>query len=244
MTTELEPTGVRLPATREHDPLDAFQQGAKDDLILPARKLVQGVSRKADRSKAGQYWDEIGDTYKPEMLVSLIAMKRTRTLFQPNNFEAGPVCSSNDAITPRERVEFRGETTGPTCEECAFSQWASGDKGQAQACQFSYVLICYDLDDSEMFIFRVGGVSRGEWKRYLTKGQRDGTPAYAVQTIIGSESRTFPAGAAYVVTFKSGGPLPEDTVEFLREKAAEFQGVQITEREIGMDVEPEEVPFE
>ena len=238
MTTELEPRGAGLPATRAPDPLDAFQQGTKDDLILPARKLVQGVSRKADISKAGQYWDEIGDTYKTEMLVSLIAMKRTRTLFQPNNFEAGPVCASNDAITPREQAEYQNQKTGPTCEDCPFSQWGSADKGNGRACQFSYVLICYDLDDSEMFILRVGGVSRSEWKRYLTKGQRDGTPAYSVQTIISSENRTFTGGKAHVITFKSGGLLPEDTVEFLQEKAAEFQGVQIAEREV------ETEPFE
>lgn len=242
MTQEIASRTPNLPESRQPDALDAFQQGTQDDLILPARKLVQGVSRKADRSKAGQFWDEIGDSYKPEMLTSLIAMKRTRTLFKEGDFEAGPVCSSNDAVTPREEVEFQDLVTGPTCEVCPFSQWGTGKNGKGQACQFSYVLICYDLDDSEMFILRVGGVSRGEWKRYLTKGQRQGTPAYAVQTVIGSESRMFPSGAAHVITFKSGGPLPEDTVEFMREKAAGFQGVQIVEREIG--VEPEEVPFE
>lgn len=242
MTQEIVSGTPNLPAQRQADSLDAFQQGTQDDLILPARKLVQGVSRKADRSKAGQFWDEISDAYKPEMLTSLIAMKRTRTLFKEGDFEEGPVCSSNDAVAPREGVEFQGEMTGPTCEMCPFSQWGTGKNGKGQACQFSYVLICYDLDDSEMFILRVGGVSRGKWKRYLTKGQRQGTPAYAVETVIGSESRMFPSGVAHVITFTAGTPLPEDTVEFMREKAADFQGVGIAEREI--EAEPEEAPFE
>ena len=237
--TKLQPRTEVPIAKREHDPLDPFQQATKDDLVLPFRALVQGVSRKADVSKAGQFWDELSNIYKPEMLVSLIALRRTRTLFNRANFTDPPVCSSNDAITPRERAMWKGEQTGPTCADCAFSQWGSGE-GQGQACDFQYNLICYDLDEHDIFILRVGGVSRGAWKKYLTAGQRQGVPGYAVETVIGSEPKQFPKGAAPVLTFKGGAVLPEDTILEMRELAAQFQGVELGVPEVEVD----ELPFE
>jgi len=239
MEQAIQPRQEAPIAKHERDPLDPFQQATKDDLVLPFRALVQGVSRKADVSKAGQFWDELVDTYKPEMLVALIALRRTRTLFNRANFNDPPVCNSNDAITPREKVMWKGEQTGPTCAVCAFSQWGSGE-GQGQACDFQYNLICYDLDEHDIFILRVGGVSRGAWKKYLTAGQRHNVPGYAVETIIGSEPKQFPKGAAHVLTFKSGAMLPEEIIQETRELAAQFQGVDLEVPE----VEVEELPFE
>ena len=234
----VQPRQPTTPAVRQEDPLDAFQQGTKDDLVMPIRKLVQGVSRKADTTKAGQFWDELSDAYKPKMNVAIIWMRRERTMFG-ESLDEGPICASNDAITPRRVVECGGGMTGPTCEACEFSN---------NGCQFSYGLLCYDLDDSEMFVLRVGGASRGDWRRYLTKGQRDGTAAYAVTTIIGSEQRKYTKGTAFAITFQSGGGLPEDTVRFMQEKVAQYQGLQsaepaddIPEREVDM---PEGLPFE
>lgn len=233
----VQPRTQTAPAVRQEDPLDAFQQGTKDDLVMPIRKLVQGTSRKADTTKAGQYWDELSDTYKPKVNVAIVWMRRERTLFE-ENLDAGPVCASDDAIQPRRAADYKDTVTGPTCEDCEFSN---------SDCQFSYGLLCYDLDDSEMFVLRVGGASRGDWRRYLTKGQRDGTAAYAVRTIIGSEKRKYTKGTAFAITFQSGGPLVEDTVSFMREKVAQYQGVQLVEPEVDIhaDMPPDdECPFE
>src|SRR3990170_4181067 len=116
--TKLQPRTEVPIAKREHDPLDPFQQATKDDLVLPFRALVQGVSR--------------------------------------------------------------------------------------------------------------------------TAGQRQGVPGYAVETVIGSEPKQFPKGAAHVLTFKGGAVLPEDTILEMRELAAQFQGV-----ELGVpEVEIEDIPFE
>ena len=241
---ELEPQAAGVPAVRERDPYDAFQQATKDDLVLPVRKLVQGVSRKADTTKAGQFWDEISDSYKPQMDVAIIWMKRERSMFPDDTLDSGPLCASNDAVKPREQVNVRGEATGPTCEVCAFSQWESAKDGRGQACQFSYGLLCYDLDDSEMFVLRVSGASRGDWKRYITKGQRQGTAAYAIITTIGSEKRKYPKGSAFAITFQAGTPLPEDTAEFMREKVMEYQQVALTEAQPEPEPEFDATPFE
>lgn len=235
----LQPRAQTAPAVRQDDPLDAFQQGTKDDLVLPVRKLVQGVSRKADTTKAGQFWDELSNTYRLKMNVSIIWMRRERTLFG-ESLDAGPICASNDAIKPRQVADYSGSVTGPICEDCKFNNIG---------CQFSYGLLCYDLDDSEMFVLRVGGASRGDWRRYLTKGQRDGTAAYSVTTIIGSEQRKYTKGSAFAITFQSGGALPQDTVEFMREKVAQYQGIQLEGDipETDIDIPPEDyagVPFE
>lgn len=229
----LEPRATTLPATS--DPLDAFQQATKDDLVLPVRKLMQGVSRRGDTAKAGQFWDETLDSYKSELRVAIIWMNRERALFG-DSLDAGPLCASDDAIKPREQVEVDGERTGPVCVDCRFAEQGSGREGRGQACQFSYRLLCHDLDDSEMFLLRVGGASRGDWKRYITKGQRQGTAAYSITTIIGSEKRKYPKGSAFAITFKAGSPLPEDAAEIMRELVAEYQGMSFAE--------PEEVPFE
>lgn len=246
----VQPRAQTAPAVRQDDSLDAFQQATKDDLVMPIRKLVQGVSRKADTTKAGQYWDELSDTYKPKMNVAIIWMRRERTLFG-DSLDASPICASNDAIKPRRpaaymvkedgtvlSVEHGDSMTGPTCEDCDLNN---------SDCQFSYGLLCYDLDDSEMFVLRVGGASRGDWRRYLTKGQRDGTAAYAVRTTISSEKRKYTKGSAFAITFQSGGALPEDTVSFMQEKVAQYQGVQLHEPEVDInaDMPPDdEVPFE
>ncbi len=235
METELEPRTPTVPATMGGDPLDAFQQATKDDLVLPVRKLMQGVSRRGDTAKAGQFWDETLDSYKSELRVAIIWMNRERALFG-DSLDSGPLCASDDAITPREMVEVDGQMTGPICNDCAFAEQGSGRDGKGQACQFSYRLLCHDLDDSEMFLLRVGGASRGDWKRYITKGQRQGTAAYSITTIIGSEKRKYPKGSAFAITFKAGPPLPEDAAEIMRELVAEYQGVSFSE--------PEEVSFE
>ena len=235
METELEPRAPTMPATREPDPYDAFHQATKDDLVLPVRKLMQGVSRRGDTAKAGQFWDETLDSYKSELCVAIIWMNRERALFG-SDLDSGPKCASDDAINPRERVEVDGQFTGPICEDCPFAANGSGKDGRGQACQFSYRLLCHDLDDSEMFLLRVSGASRGDWKRYITRGQRQGTAAYSITTIIGSEKRKYPKGSAFAITFKAGPPLPEDTAEIMRELVAEYQGVSFAE--------PEEVSFE
>lgn len=233
----VQPRAPTAPAVQQADPLDAFQQGTKDDLVMPIRKLVQGVSRRADTTKAGQFWDELSDTYKPQMNVSIIWMRRERTLFE-ENLDAGPVCASNDAVVPRKVADYQGSVTGPVCEDCEFRN---------TDCQFSYGLLCYDLDDSEMFVLRVGGASRGDWRRYLTKGQRDGTAAYSVTTVIASEKRKYTKGSAFAITFQSGGVLPEDTVDFMREKVAQYQGIQLNVPEVDVDADmppDDEIPFE
>jgi len=231
----LEPRAPTMPAKREPDAFDAFQQATKDDLVLPVRKLMQGVSRRGDTAKAGEFWDETLDSYKSELRVAIIWMNRERALFG-DDLDSGPKCASDDALKPRERVEVDGEMTGPLCTDCPFAEFGSGRDGKGQACQFSYRLLCHDLDDSEMFLLRVGGASRGDWKRYITRGQRQGTAAYSITTIIGSEKRKYPKGSAFAITFKAGPSLPEDTAEIMRELVAEYQGMSFTE--------PEEVSFE
>lgn len=241
MQTDLTPRETALPAKREPDPYDAFQQATKDDLVLPTRTLVQAVSRKADVKRAGEFWEEISDVYKPEMLVALISMGRERSMFERDSFDEGPLCASDDAVKPREVREVDGAKTGPTCEDCHFSDWGTGKEGKGQACRFSYALVCYDLDDSQAFVLRVSGASIGAWKRYLTNGQRTGVAAYAIETVIGSEHRTTKAGAAHFLTFKAGTQLPEDTAEFMREKVAEYQGAVLNEPPV---VDVDDLPFE
>lgn len=232
MTTELTPHETKPLA--KVDPYDAFQQGTKEDLIMPFRTLVQGVSRKADTAKAGQFWDEIEDAYYTQMLVAIISVRRERALFDEDDRDAPPICASDDAVRPRQKVEHKGEMTTSLCDDCPFKN---------DGCSFSYGLLCHDLDNSEMFLIRVGGASRGAWKLYYTKGQKAGTPAYAVGTIIGSEKKTFRKGVAYVLTFSASGGLPEETVDSMREIVAEYQTVNVSEPP-ERDIDVEEIPFE
>lgn len=219
-----------MPAVTRGDELDAFQQARPDELIPPTRKLVQAVSRKADSTKAGEFWDDMANTYDGFLRVAILAMKRSRSLFDEGNFDAPPVCASDDAVQPRNQTAQVGDaTTGPNCQECSFSQWgtARDGKGKGQACRLSYNLLCYGLDDGQMFILRVSGASIAPWRRYLTAGRLGGTAGYALETLIGSEQREFAAGKAYVLSFQRGDPLQDEIALVLREQAAAYRSVSL-----------------
>ena len=224
----------------ERDELDAFQQATADELALPVVKLVQGVSRLADSKKAGQFYNTITGEYKTELLAAILAMSRSRSLFG-DSFDDPPICASDDGLRPRQQVEVDDLVTGPTCAECAYSQWGTAreGKGRGQACRFSYNLLCLDLDARQPFILRISGSSLKAWRHYLTAGRMGGIPAYGLETVISSEEVIFDAGKAYVLKFSRGGPLEADLVRVMREQAASYRGV-----DLGVEENVDDVPFE
>lgn len=228
----------------QRDELDAFQQASPDELVLPVRKLVQGVSRDADSKRAGEFYDTLTKEYKHELLVAILAVSRSRSLFG-ESFDEPPICTSDDAVKPRQEVEVIVEPntvmTGPTCAECVFSEWGSarGGKGKGQACRMSYNILCLDLDDEQPFVVRVQGASIMAWRKYLTHNRFKKTPAYGLETIIGSEERVFDAGKAHALTFRAGNPLESNLAQAMREQAAAYRGA-----DLGVAEEAEEVPFE
>ncbi len=227
-----------LPTAGERDDLDAFGQGTPEELVLPTRVLVQGVSRKAEAARAGEFWARMTDTYYEGLRVAILGMRRSRSLFAEGAFDAPPVCSSEDAVKPREQVTVGDTTTGPTCAECPMSQWGTAreGKGKGQACRLSFNLLCYDLDNADIFVLRVSGTSIMPWRLYMTAGRLSPLAAYAVETFIASEQREFSAGKAYVLTFTRGKPVTDEVALALREQAAAHQGVSLGVQE---EIEPE-----
>ena len=236
--------GHAIAAPVHRDELDAFQQASSDELVLPVRKLVQGVSRDADSKRAGEFYDTLSKEYKNELLVAVLALSRSRSLFG-ESFDEPPICVSDDAVRPRQPMEVSvgADTiiTGPTCGECPFSQWGSarGGKGKGQECRMSYNILCLDLDDEQPFILRVQGASIKAWREYLTLGRFKRTPAYALETMIGSDEKVFEAGKAHVLRFRVGNPLDQELAEAMRAQAAAYRGA-----DLGVAEEPDELPFE
>lgn len=227
---EIAPQEPRALAQYEHDDLDAFGQARPDELILPVRKLVQAVSREADSKHAGEFWDSLTDTYKYGLRVAILALSRSRSLFTAGDFGSAPVCVSEDAVKPRQvMVTPDGKETGPTCGECIFAQWGSARdfKGKGQECRFSYNLLCFDIEDSQVFILRVSGTSINPWRRYMTAGKMSKAPAYAVETIVSSEEEMFDAGKAYVMHFTHGESLPAGLTAAMRGLAASYRGISL-----------------
>ncbi len=223
-------TAGALAPRAEPDEMDVFGQARPDELILPIRKLVQGVSRAADSKRAGEFWDSLTDAYKPQLRVAILALSRSRSLFAEGSFDQAPVCASEDAIRPRQPIVTPdGEATGPTCNECPFSEWgtARDGKGKGQACRFSYNLLCWDLDDQAVFILRISGTSINPWRRYMTEGKLSNAPAYALETVISSDEQQFVAGKAYVLAFAHGDKLPPQMAASMREQAAAYRGISL-----------------
>jgi hypothetical protein len=224
----------------QHDELDAFQQATSDELILPTVKLVQGVSRLADSKQAGRFWHAISGEYRDELLVAILAMSRSRSLFGAS-FDQPPICASDDAVTPRQPVEVDDFVTGPTCAECRLSQWGTAQegRGRGQACRFSYNLLCLDLDDRQPFILRISGASLKAWRQYLTDGRLKAVPAYGLETRVSSEEEVFASGKAYVLRFRRGAPLDAELTEVMREQAAAYRGIAL-----GVEERIEDVPLD
>lgn len=231
----------------ERDELDAFGDLLADEMVLPVMKLVQGVSRDADPKEAGRFYNTLTGEYKNELVVAILALSRSRSLFG-KSFDDPPLCASDDAVRPRQIVEVSppGMTgvvsTGPTCGECPMSQWgtARDGEGKGQACRFTFNLLCMDLDDGQPYILRVSGTSLDGARKYLSAGKLARTPAYATSTRIGSRAEKFEQGAAYVLTFAPDGPLPGDLAQQMRTAAANYRSVNL-----GADGDgPIEAPFE
>lgn len=224
MTQQVVPHESHLPART--DEYDAFGTVPKEDLILPVRKLVQGVSRVADSKKAGEFYDLVTGEYFPSLRVAILAISKSRSLFDQADFESPPVCVSDNAVRPREQVEVNGTTTGPTCAECPFSQWGSAT-GRGQACRESHNLLCYDLGTGEAFKLRVTGVGIAPWRNYLTACRMRRVSSVGYKTLIGSEEQIFTAGKAWVPTFKLGGALSKEFIAQARRAAAAYRGVSL-----------------
>jgi hypothetical protein len=241
----------------ERDGLDAFGDLKPDEMILPTMKLVQGTSREADPTQAGNFYNTVTKDYKAVLTVAVLAVKRSRSLFKEGDFDAPPLCASDDAVRPREQAEIDEgpdvkTLTGPDCNVCPFAQWgtARGGKGRGQACQLAYNLLCLDLDDDGIYIVRVSGTSIDGFRRYFTAGRMQKTPAYATPTQIGSKMEVFDAGQAYVLTFAQSGSMGSETAQEMRQAAAAYRGVSLGvdgEEQVSVpqgDDTVEDAPFE
>lgn len=233
--TDVTPWSPRGLATPEDvvSQLDIFVTAEPEDLVLPIVRLVQGVSRTADRKRAGQFYSNVHEDYKERLRVAIFGMKKTRSLFKEGDFESPPVCVSDDAVAPRTPVLVGGIETGPTCRDCPFAQWGSARSGtgRGQACRLAYNLLCYDLDEDGWgpFILRVTGTSIAPLRRYITANRfrRRGAPSYALETLVSAEDKTFEAGQAFVMRFVTGSPLPPEVADLVREVAARYAGVGV-----------------
>jgi hypothetical protein len=229
MTEKMELEARKESPLAVRDEFDPFMQVDSSELILPVRKLVQGVTRDTDTKRAGEFYDTVAKAYKTELLVAILSIKRSRALFG-SNFDEPPLCSSPDANAPIQVEEIslpiggadveRVVSTGPTCNSCPFSQW--GSKGKGQACKLSYNVVCFDLDDKMPFILRIGGSSIKPWREYLTFGRMGEIPAYAMGTIISSEERVFPDGKAFVMQFAQSGFVDGDLLGRLHQQAKTY----------------------
>lgn len=226
--------------------MDAYGDLWPEEMVLPQMVLVQGVSRKADAKMAGNFWNTVADDYKAQLRVAILALKRSRSLFDVGDFDSPPLCASDDAIHPRQIVEVDDMTTGPTCQKCPLSQWGTAreGKGKGQACRLSYNLLCLDLDDSQIYVVRVTGASITDFLRHFSAGRIGKTPAYAMETIVSAEHKTFAEGAAHVMTFASGELLPSAMAEQIRQVAANYKGVSLGVEGEEPEIEAEDIPFE
>lgn len=233
--TDVTPWSPRALATPEDvvSQLDIFVTAEPEDLVLPIVRLVQGVSRTADRKRAGWFYSNVHEDYKERLQVAIFGRRKTRSLFREGDFESPPVCVSDDAVAPRTPVEVAGIETGPTCRECPFAQWGSARSGtgRGQACRVAHNLLCYDLDEDGWgpFILRVTGTSIAPLRRYITaqRFRRQRAPSYALETIITAEDRTFEAGQAFVMKFTPGKTLPPEVADLVRQVALRYAGVEV-----------------
>lgn len=215
-------------AQYQHDELDAYQDLLPDEMVIPVVKLVQGVSRDVDTKKVGDFFNTVTKEYKPDLRVAVLALKRSRSLFG-ESFDEPPICSSDDAIKPREIVEVGADMTGPDCATCPFSQWGTAreGKGKGQACRMAYNLLCMDLDDFSVFVVRVTGASIQDFRKYMSAGKMQKRPAYSQETVISSLQKTFDVGQAYVLVFRTGEALEPQLAEQMREAAANYRGIDL-----------------
>jgi len=248
--TSLAEHKPQAPALLGHasDEYDAFGDFRPDEIVLPITRLVQGTSRDIDPRYMGQFLRNVDSVYKPELLVALLGIARSRALFTGANLADPPVCASADAIVPLEVVETSppGMTglvkTGPTCAECVFSQWGSardaqGNERKGQACKFTYNVLMLDLDDHMVSVMRIGGTSLMPFRNYMTGGKMGKRPAWAVETTITSERQEFDQGVAYVLKIRAGNPIEDTMAEEIRASAAAYRGVSLGVADIVADAE-------
>lgn len=227
---------IGVPAAQAVDELDPLGQVRKQDLILPTRKLVQPVSRMDGASKhSGEFWDNLSGEYKTQLRVAILKLSYSRALFAKGGFDAPPICASDNAIAPRSRVEFEGQTTGPACDVCPFSEWGSAGEGRrGQACRESRNLLCLDLDTADPFLLSISGVNIKPWSAFATSRGRTGQGFLAAETIIASVIQKFDAGQAFVVTFKTGKKLDDEATARVRQLASRYVDLALD-----LDEEPE-----
>ena len=221
------PYKATLPVKAVADPLDPMSQVRGQDIILPIRKLVQPQSRmEGGREHSGEFWDNLSGKFQPKLRVAVLKISYSRSLFAGGSFDQPPVCASDAAFSPRVVAEVGGQSTGPTCAKCPFSQWGSAGEGRkGQACHETRNLLCLDLDSGEPFILRVSGVSIKPWSLYVTARGRTGLGFLKAEIVIGSGAKLFDAGQAYILSFETGAKFDEATVSQLRELAGSYAGL-------------------
>ncbi len=239
--TNLAKRQSNMPAVPQDD-YDPLNDVGQDELIMPVVKAVQGTSRWPGAEKhGGEWYDTLAETYSPKLRAAILVLRRQRSLFEAGVFDEPPLCSSDDAITPREAVLVADGQTGPTCAECPFSQWGSAGEGRkGQACQFTYSLIAQNLDTDTPFLLRVHGASLKPWRLYMTRIKTSRKPLYSFATEVTLESQTFDAGKAQVMRFAPGATLSPDQIQEMRGLIEVYRNVSLPDEY----AEPEQASFD
>lgn len=232
--TDMVPAGDRgeLALTPKEAPIvEGAASLDRSDFKLPIIRIVQDQTQGAPEGSAGKFWNNVTNEAKPQLLGTVLSVRKTRLLWPPDFARDAPIlCASDDAVEPRPEYKSQliaqyGDETGETCAACPFSQWGVDANGEQipPACNLSYKYAVLDLETG---MFGLLSLSRTDIKvaRQLNTLLVQGMPKLAFGTRRVEDDR----GNWYAFDYRIVGSLESEDVETAKQLLPLVKSAQVT----------------
>ena len=200
--------------------LDGFDTS---DLLIPVRKIVQGLSRMAGADEhMGWWWDSISGEFVKTFDAVLVNARHSRALFAGGGESERPECTSRDGIT--------GSAHG-TCSQCSFNPevdptlWS--DKN-SKRCNKGYTYFMHLPDGDTFAIFTASKNNVQPMKTLHTQlSMQWRVPLFGVVVTFATKLEIEPGKKYYRILPTIKARLDADKVQEYREIANGLKTLQV-----------------
>jgi hypothetical protein len=205
---QLQETPKETSLDKSRPQLMGYDGYTDDDIIIPRYSIVQKSSAAVDKgAQVGSFVSNLtGDEVASMRCTPILYTKGMVNFPKPYKKGQEPVCKSNDALKPSERI---AKPFNDVCNKivkrrmvpvCEHAKWTKDDEGKSvpPACNLCYNVI-FKAEDTEMsFFMSFRSSALKAWKKFVTQMRMMRRNLFAVSINLTTEQDENEYGTFYV----------------------------------------------
>jgi hypothetical protein len=205
---QLQETPKDTAIDKARPPLMGYDGYTDDDIIIPRYSIVQKSSAAVDKGAAvGSFISNLtGEEVEALRCTPILYTKGMVNFPKPYKKGQEPVCKSNDALKPSDRI---AKPLAPTCNKivkrrlvplCEHAKWTKDDDGKSvpPACNLCYNVIFKNEESDMSFFMSFRSSALKAWKKFVTQMRMLQKNLFAVSLNLTTEQDENEYGVFYV----------------------------------------------